>query len=416
MYWIDLDEKFYVPYDKQDLNDTKKQLDNLSEKSIAPSDLPSVTHKKFFDAVIRHQDMIDLFDTTPDISGNHIDVSRFVRNMRNNLDVSVFWRDKIYDKFKPERDEICNVSLNSLRTFLKNKNQYGYIWNYADEKWTKVFPKDILPGQIIMLDSTFGGYSSTYGWDETVSNSVEMIGKPQQEPISYGDDKSSQSSSPVTLDDHTRHVMDETEHFLKNISHLDEKIKDVIRIAVKYHDVGKAHVVFQEAMRKGIDDKRKGESDVWAKSCKGPKYSRSGFRHEVVSALAYLKQKDQLDDKIRNLVAYLIISHHGKVRLSLRTISKRAREQKTREYLLGIKIDGDELPKFTGKSVSIEKTDIDMSMANIGRDKDGNPSWTERAITLRNEYGPFRLTYLEMLVRRSDWLASAKENKVNTNG
>ena len=413
VYWIDID-KNYPPYSEDDLTHAKNKLDKLEDKSISPSELRDIEEQKFFDAVLRRRDMINLFDTAPDLSGNHTDVSRFVRNMEQQLDVSVFWRDGCKDRFKPERDEICSVPISDLREFLKKKKKsgYGYVWDYADETWEEVYHTDLLPGQTVMLDSGIGGYSKTYGWDGKSNDRVDVVGKPQQVPESRDSDHTSQLRIPVTLGDHTKHVLCEIDLFLKNISYLDDDIKNALRTAARYHDVGKAHSVFQETMKKGICDERKNEGKVWAKSQK--KYLRHsipGFRHEVVSALAYLKQKDKLDGELRNLVAYLIMSHHGKVRLSLRNFFKKERTKKDKEYLFGIKTDGDVLPKFSSDDVSIEETCIDMSLASIGRDESGNSSWTERAITLRDKYHPFRLAYLEMLIMRADRLASAKESK-----
>jgi hypothetical protein len=42
-------------------------------------------------------------------------------------------------------------------------------------------------------------------------------------------------------------------------------------------------------------------------------------------------------------------------------------------------------------------------------------SWTERSVELLEEYGPFRLAYLEALIRVSDWKASANDG-VNLGG
>ena len=414
VYWIDINkDNNYPPYDDDDLQNARNTLNKLAEKSISPSKLPPVKEAKFFDAILRHRDMINLFDTAPDLSGSHTDVSRFVRNAKKQLDVNVFWRNKTGNKkeeFKPERDELCSVSVFDLKNFLKKKKAYGYIWDNVDGLWNKVYRDEIFPGQIVMLDSDLGGYSEEYGWYDKIDAVVSVLEKTLQEiPESHDTDWRSQSQIPVTLEDHTKHVLSETDHFLERILHLDSDTKHIIRTSAKYHDVGKAHKIFQEAMKKGIPDDLKNKNIIWAKSKKSPKYSVLGFRHEVASALAYLKQKDTLDEESRNLVAYLIMSHHGKVRLSLRSISKKNSVKLNREYLLGIKIDGDKLPKFSSDVVSIEETDIDMSLANIGQDRSGNLSWITRTILLRDSYGPFRLAYLESLIRRADWHASAKE-------
>src|SRR5207244_7194535 len=88
----------------------------------------------------------------------------------------------------------------------------------------------------------------------------------------------------------------------------------VIR-AAHTHDLGKAHNIFQETMRRaypGSDDQT-----IWAKSGGRARHARQGFRHELASALAWLA-KGEGDD--RDLVAFLLAAHHGKVRLSLRAL------------------------------------------------------------------------------------------------
>jgi CRISPR-associated endonuclease/helicase Cas3 len=43
----------------------------------------------------------------------------------------------------------------------------------------------------------------------------------------------------------------------------------------------------------------------------------------------------------------------------------------------------------------------------LGRRAD-QPSWTERSLGLLDEHGPFRLAYLEALVRIADWRGTRK--------
>ena len=415
VYWIDLDKNAYPPYDEDALNHGRHMLKEI-DKSASPCNLPDTNESKFFDAILRRRDIINLFDTSSDLSGNHTDVSKFVRNMSKPLDVNIFWRDKIddnQDKFKPERDEVCSVSISSLEEFLKKKNKHGRVWDYVDEEWKRIDHKNLFPGQTIMLDGKMGGYSDTLGWDVGIEDNVPVLKEgSQQLPESHDDDKSSQSRKPVTLEDHTRHVLLEIDSFLKNIEHLENNIKNVIHTATKYHDIGKTHHIFQQTMLNGMCDKNNKEKTFWAKCEKGSRHSRSGFRHEVASALVYLKQKnDDMSETLENLTAYLIMSHHGKVRLSLKNPIKKKKSKQDVDYLLGMEISGETLPKFECSEVSIEETSFDMSLANVGR-KSGNPSWTERVIALRNNYGPFRLAYLETLIRKADWIASEKENGV----
>ena len=411
VYWIDiiLDEKNSAPYDVEDLENSRKKLTELTDKSISPDALPLYKEPKFFDAVLRKKDLTDLFDTTSDLSGNYVDASRFVRTIKRQLDVDVFWRTDDKES-KPARDELCSVSIGNLKDFMKKRKASGKVWNYVEGEWERVRTENLFPGQTVMLDGKDGGYSEAYGWNANITDSVNPIKNQNETGDSNDTDKESESAKPVTLKDHTAHVLHEADEILKDIGFLDEDVKEAIRTTARYHDVGKAHRVFQDTMMRGITDKVKAE--IWAKSQKMSKHAIPGFRHEVASALAYLEHAREDKSELRDLVAYLIASHHGKVRLSMRNASRKKHSKYDDDHLLGIKIDGDVLPEFTSDIISTKETALDMSLAQIGRRNNGSsPSWTEIAVGLRDKYGPFRLAYLEMLVRAADGLASKKESE-----
>ncbi len=438
VYWIDVNEE--LPYEHDEMVYSRNQLELLTEKSISPSKLPKVEEKKFFDSVLRKKDLVDLFDTTSDLSGSYTDASRFVRNSKKSMDIGIFWRDgvfksKILDKeFRPDRDEICNVSIGMAKTLLKGKKMPAYVWDYAYGEWNKIYGHELFPGQIIMLDSEIGGYSETLGFDHTIKDKVNVIKNLKNENESHNRENGAMSQKiSVTLEDHTSHVLYEAVEIIKNLEFLGDDIKEAIIISAGYHDIGKLHNTFQNTMKKGISDDERKKEHFWAKSKKWNMHDRPDFRHEVASTLAYLNQGRHMESKIRDLVAYLIISHHGKVRLSLRSVSKKKR---VKETLLGIE-DGDVLPQFSlPESFEIKSTDgskmdkdsllgfdrkdtsvekeikLDMSLARIGGDKSSNPSWIKRTLTLLEHYGPFRLAYLESLIRAADTLASKKENEM----
>src|SRR5205814_778474 len=50
-----------------------------------------------------------------------------------------------------------------------------------------------------------------------------------------------------------------------------------------------------------------------------PRY-RKHFRHELASALAVLDPANSLPEDSRDLITYLVSAHHGKVRLSIRSL------------------------------------------------------------------------------------------------
>ena len=425
VHWIDItDKKSMPPYDEHSIEHARRELEKLDGKSVSPTSLPGMQEDKIFDMVLRKRDLVDLFDNASDLSGNYTDASRFVRTIKQSLDVEVFWRHRpagAQDKKSPwpneqgneepryERAELCSVTIGDLKEFMASGKAHGYAWSYPDDKWTRIRKADLFPGQVIMLAHTDGGYSDKRGWARDETNEVPVLDNSKQGHDSNDSDPES-ATVPVTLEDHTGHVLQEIDHILNGIGFMDDSTKDALRTAAKYHDIGKAHKIFQETMKKG-NRGVPGPDAVWAK-CKGKgmRHKIPGFRHEAASALVFLQQGKAQKTELSDLIAYLIMSHHGKIRLSMRNVTNAPFDRD--RYLLGITIDGDTVPEFSSRDVSTRETRIDMSMAQLGQDgARSGPSWTERALALLDEYGPFRLAYLEALIRAADGLASQKETE-----
>ena len=103
VFWIDLDEKQSLPYsverprlrprsswrNSKARTSRRRRSTISSERTRNRSSLLPFEHKH----VLRRRDLLDLFDTTPDLSGNDIDIQRFVRGDDPDTDVQVFWRD-----------------------------------------------------------------------------------------------------------------------------------------------------------------------------------------------------------------------------------------------------------------------------------------------------------------------------------
>ncbi|MCX5903357.1 MAG: CRISPR-associated helicase/endonuclease Cas3, partial [Proteobacteria bacterium] len=164
---------------------------------------------------------------------------------------------------------------------------------------------------------------------------------------------------------------------------------------------GKAHSVFQSALLG--DPPAADKSVIWAKANRNSIfYSRKGFRHELASALAMLKHG------LPDLAAYLAAAHHGKVRLSIRSLPhEKAPGDPSIKFARGI-WDGDILPVADlGCGTTLLETVLDLSCMEFGEGQSG-PSWLGRMIALRddNTLGPFRIAFLEALLRVADWRAS----------
>ena len=88
VFWIDTRPKV-EPYEADELERAGEIVKNLT--SASPCDLSVQAPDYEPTHVLRKQDLVDLFDTTPDLSGYDLDVSRFIRSEQDR-DVLLAWR------------------------------------------------------------------------------------------------------------------------------------------------------------------------------------------------------------------------------------------------------------------------------------------------------------------------------------
>lgn len=404
--WIDKDlgdPKEAAPYTTEELQTARSRLATLSD--VGPNRLTTigVSHKQAYWNVLRRKDMLDLFDTTPDLAGADVDVSRFIRS-GDEHDIQVFWRGldeegPSDDEARPSRDELCPVSVTDFRRFVKGKNVWR--WDYLERGWVKA--GNVYPGLVLMLRSEDGGYNANLGWtgSREVTRPVDDAGLLAEEDLDS--DRFASIGRWQTLAEHTDEVYASLMSILKTLS-LDARWADTLRTAARWHDVGKGHIVFRNA----FPDPPPDISELWAKSPAGKLvYERRHFRHELASAIAMLLNKQS------DLAAYLAASHHGKVRFSIRALPNET-VPATRDIPFARGIwDGDCLPAMhLGNETHMPATVLRLSFMALGDDPVTGPSWLARMLALRDspEVGPFRLGFLEALLRVADWRASAGEN------
>lgn len=385
-----------APYEDQELDLARERM--LKLKDGAPCSLPEVDSPVDRGHVIRRRDIVELFDTTPDLAGADIDVSRFIRETDDRF-VQVFWRDFESETPSPEepaphRDELCSVPVRDAEEFFfKNKRPF-WRWDHVGKRWER--PQALFPGLLLVARSKDGGYDRLAGWSPQSKTYVEPVLFSDQPSEAYDDDRHAERPWQ-TIAQHTDAVVAKMEDLI-NACQVEERFAKSLRIAARWHDAGKTHFQFQSA----IED-RDGKI-LWAKAPKMTSYKeRPGFRHELASALAMLEQG------LPDLAAYLAASHHGKVRLSIRSLPhERHPDDPQRRFARGL-WDGDELPAADlGGGLEIPATKLDLSFMELGEGPRG-PSWLGRTIVLRDELGSFRLAYLEALMRVADWRASAIE-------
>lgn len=432
--------KIVKPYEWESLEKSRAILETID--SASPNDLRKIEYKENYtpNHVLRQRDLIDLFDTTADLSGFDLDVSRFVRGGEER-DVSVYWREAVEENIKPvkgtkkekkelakmfaqRREELCSVPIYDAKPFI-DKVKKAWTFDTLNGDWREIKSDNLRTGMIILLDATNGGYDKI-GWNPK-SKKVEIVPleskKDENENLqdeSFDDDVLTKQPSPLnkffsytqTLQAHSLEVKQAAAKILDALEmpELSEFSEQII-FAAHHHDLGKAHPVFQATVQRNNENGKPNLAAPLAKAKLGGKHSRKKFRHELASALALLEMNRS------DLEIYLAAAHHGKVRLSIRALPDETKpfeldengvyKSLDKKYARGIWED-DELPETDlGDGVKVSEKTLNLDAIQLGKSADGRESWLERMITLRDELGVFRLAYLEAVVRAADVQASA---------
>lgn len=412
IFWIDIvsDKALVSPYTGDELNAARERLAALA--SASSHDLPATDDARPLTAVLRRKDLLDLFNTDPDLSGFDVDVSDYIRD-GSTPGVQVFWRDFKEGPNEPEplprpvRNELCPASMAQITIFAKRKGVTLWQWDTLDGRWTRLTnERSPRPGMVLLAPCSAGGYDPVMGFDPsstTTAPPCPLDANGRSKAPEFGDDWRSRQNRPVLLAEHLGHV---AEHAALLCAAVGESMnsEEVIR-AGRWHDLGKLHPVFQKSMyrcRPPADP-----SLPLAKSdCTGPmRHERPYFRHELASMLSWLGQHD--GEPGADLIAYLVLAHHGKVRMSLRAMPNEVADPDVQRFARGIH-EGDVLPALEFHSERSAQTTLRLALMEIGFGAQG-PSWGERTLRLLDEFGPFRLAWLETLVRLADWRASAAE-------
>lgn len=401
--------KTAAPYPPADVSESRMVLLEHEDESLSPAALESIEVDESADdpAILRRRDLLDLFDTTPDLSGMDIDIAPFIRE-DDDRTVAVLFRDlpsnapaRLPDEPAPEHKELVQVPRGSLG------KRTCWTLDHIEGVWARRAARDVPPGATVMLRAGDGGYTPEIGWDGSSKGTVDVVSLEREEATQgVESDPWTEIGHPEELLSHLTKVADEAAR-LTDALDLGEW-RDVLRAAGALHDLGKAHPVFQRTLRTAIFDADSADDDrLWAKSGRrGGRHERRYFRHELVSALAIRSLDGKLPVPQHELTAYLVAAHHGKVRLSIRPAPDETRPHDAAEgarFALGI-VDGDVLPEAETPIGTAPTVTLDLAAMELGADD----SWTDASVRLRDDpaLGPIRLAFLEALLRIADWRAS----------
>lgn len=469
------DDKAAAPYAVDELAAAREALGLLEDVSPLHLEHFEESHSELLadlypyaprHLLLRHE-LDELFDTTPDLTGADIDISRFIRS-GDERDLQVFWEpvakgENPTPDIQPSRDALCNVPFLKAQDWLfgkenKLQSRRAWAWDWLNGIWREAERRDLYPGQTLLVDTASGGYSTTKGWSKEAKEAVPAIAPVAPPPAEQADaaqDDEALSAYPwKTIATHGR----ETGELASAITRaLAPSLEALLHLAGRWHDSGKAPPQFQGSM---------GNQPATTLFAKAPPAAwlplnrlypmpdgsrRPGFRHELVSVLALFSvlqrarpdhpallgpwrelltamgtpmeevagataispiEREILDLEPAdfNLLAYLVCAHHGKVRLAWHACPADQEAGSAQPRIRGIEA-GDAVPAIplcdSGGAVhELPPFTAQLDLASAGLNPRTGASWTERVLGLIDTHGVFTLAWLESLLRAADQRAS----------
>jgi CRISPR-associated endonuclease/helicase Cas3 len=476
------DDKTAAPYVKDELDAARKALRELEDGSPLsleafeenhPEDLAALYPYAPKHLLLQHE-LDDLFDTTPDLSGADIDISRFIRTGEER-DLQVFWyaipKGQVpANSIRPGRDALCAVPFLKARDWLCGKDSprlkagtRAWAWDWLDGDWRVAERRDLFPGQTILVDADAGGYEPVLGWAPSAERPVDPVPSPEltkeEQADSAQDDEQLSAYDWQTIAVHGAYVAEEAASLAKTLC---PGFEGLLHLAGRWHDAGKAHEAFQNSIgpegKPSRRDLAKAPKGAWLARQKLYRDDhgrrRAGFRHELASTLRLLAvlirhapdhqallgpwrdllkavgnertlpreegpAPNQVEREVLalsegdfDLLAYLVCSHHGKVRAAWHAGPG---DQESADEVLRIRgvREGDSLPATLlatteGDYVMLPESPLTLAPASMGISSVTGRGWTERVLRLLGRLSPFQLAYLEALLRVADQRASAE--------
>ncbi len=469
VWWLPPPDPF--PYQQEDIDATARELGRLEGERLTTEDLTArdVPHSRGQLTVIRRADLDGLFDTSPDPSGNDVDIAPYLRDAED-LDAAVAWATWTPGADGAPDPEIripaveyrCRVPVGEVVALARDRA----VWRFDRSAggWTRVTKQPHSrprQAEVLLVNAADGGYDVETGFDPSapgpVPDSPELLTpKEWQARVARAAAEAALAAGPglaadaaltaealvdaegdpdedeprrwQSLDEHSEQVRDQACALLAVLapSIPPEAARSAI-IAGYLHDLGKAHEIWQDAicaLAEEADENEKARIEAgrpWAKSGGNGALLFAGgvaFRHELASLLLINGPLAGLlaESPDPALTKYLVLAHHGKLRLQVREHHAPAalsvptvppantlppEGQQEASVIRGLRQGATSaIPAMLGQPATTLTVDLDQFRL------DGDRSWTQTVLGLRDRYGPFVLAYLETIVRISDWRAS----------
>lgn len=372
---------------------------------------------------------------------------------------------------RPSREELCNVPFLKARDWLCGKaplqrllpSRRAWTWDWIEGEWKVAERSSLIPGTVVCVASDSGGYRDDRGFDPESKAAVNILAEPTRAAQDASDDLEDTEALSVsaaafkTIATHNTEVGQVAMQIATGI--VPRRISELLELAGRWHDLGKAHPAFQAVIEsrgpyQARVDLAKAPDDAWQKPCEYRSTDgeiRRGFRHELASCLALFAvlqryepkhsallgpwtealalmgihevpmpvrgaEPTSLERQVLNcsgaefdLLAYLVLSHHGKVRISLHA------GPKDQQYIVrderGLPIrgvrDGDALPAISLDGVnSLPTLSLSLAPAGLGLSPITGRSWRDRTGALVRTHGLGSLAYLEAILIAADRRAS----------
>ena len=264
--------------------------------------------------LLLRRELDELFDTTPDLTGADLDISRFIRSDEKERDLQVFWLDIAKGSMpaahnQPSRDELCSVRFLDARDWLCGEesktnrkprlrdSMQAWIWDFVNGAWTSVERASLTPGKVVCVAARCGGYDAQRGFDPDagqVTPVPRVITDSNQDKALAADLRHDGDDLSIygwkTIACHGGEVAVLAGDIAMKLG-LSASLVHLLILAGRWHDLGKAHPAFQGAITDGPRaDLAKAPDEKWRKPPgtypAGPGDMRRGFRHELASALA----------------------------------------------------------------------------------------------------------------------------------